>query len=150
PGRRDDRAWYAAKALLINEQPQAALEVMEQGEQYQKLADLLFSLARYKEALAWSEKSAKAETGSVYPARYTHILLLSRAGETAKAREWLEALAKDMGQSQDINWPDRQIVLEANVGLTEQAEKHLLALVERNDRYLGAAFVALFPTLSPR
>jgi tetratricopeptide (TPR) repeat protein len=80
-----------------------------------------------------------------------HINRLHRLGELAKAREWLDGLAKEMAQAASGTWPDHQIELEFRVGLGEAAEKHLLELVEKhgtND--LGRSFEAVFPQLGER
>jgi tetratricopeptide (TPR) repeat protein len=151
PSRRDNRPWFAAKALLVNEQPQAALDLLRKHEQYAILAELLAVQGQYTEALSLSEKAAKAEKPDQSTMRYVHIGLLQRTGEIAKAKEWLAALAKDMSQTEDVGWAGRQIELESKLGLVEDADKHLVALLERNDgSYLGTTFSHMYPNLAPR
>ncbi|HLW66727.1 MAG TPA: hypothetical protein VKS79_15540 [Gemmataceae bacterium] len=148
PSRRDSRPWYAAKALLVNEQPKAAMDLLQKHEQYAIMADLLTGQGQYAEAQALSEKAAKAEKPDQSALRYLHINLLHRAGDLAKAKEWLAALAKDMSQTEDAGWPSRQIELEFRLGLVEDAATHLVALLERNDgSYLGTTFAQMYPNL---
>jgi tetratricopeptide (TPR) repeat protein len=147
---RANRPWFAAKALLVNEQPQAALDLLRRHEQYAILAELLMAQGQYAEALALSEKAAKSEKPDQSTQRYNYIILLLQAGENAKAKEWLTALAKDMSQTEDVGWPGRQIELESKLGLHEDAEKHLVAMLERNDgSYLGTVFSHMYPNLAP-
>ncbi|MFL5340702.1 MAG: hypothetical protein ACJ8F7_11175 [Gemmataceae bacterium] len=149
--RRDSQPKLAAKALLINEQTAAGLDLLIRFEQYQEAAELLFSQLKYADGLALSEKAAKAETGQAYYARVAHVLLLHRVGDGKTGREWLAAVAKDMAASTDAVWLDRQIDLEVKLGLGEQAEKRLLERVERNDgSYLNGCFRSLFPDLDVR
>jgi tetratricopeptide (TPR) repeat protein len=151
PSRRDPRPWYAAKALLVIEQPQAAMDLLRQHEQYTILAELLMAQGQYTEALALSEKAAKAEKPDQSTMRYYHIGFLQQAGEIAKAKEWLAALAKDMSRTEDAGWPGRQIELESKLGLLDDADRHLVAFLERNDgSYLGTIFSYMYPNLTPR
>src|SRR5205085_6604524 len=118
--RKESQPSLAAKALLINERPAAALEVLTRFNQFQQAAELLMAQGKIAEALSLSEKAAKAETGSAYYARANHILLLHRLGDQKAGRDWLQTLAKDMAADANAAnsvWLDRQIDLEVKLGL---------------------------------
>ena len=149
--RKDSRPWYAAKALLINEQPARALAILTAHDQHALAADFLMAHGKFREALERSEKMAKGETGTRYAERSAHIQLLQRVGQIGKAKEWLAQLQKDMGQSADPAWLERQIMLEAKLGLNAEALKHLQERIDLNDSsYLGPAFSYVFPELAMR
>ena len=149
--RKDSRAWYAAKVLLINEQPGPAMDLLAKFDQPAIASEILLSQAMYREAVAVSEKAAQAENGQHYFARGHHIDLLEQLGEQAKAAQWLDALIKDMGASTDAGWLDRLIRWEMNLGRREMAEKRLLERLDRRDgSTLGSAFAAVFPNLGDR
>jgi tetratricopeptide (TPR) repeat protein len=148
-GRRDAAPYFAAKVLLINEEPSMALELLMKYEQPPPAAtELLVAQGKLSEALAVSEKAAKAESGQSFRDRSYHVGLLHRLGRVKDAREWLARLAKDMESCQSDAWLERQIELEARLGLREQAEAHAATRLEgRTGGYIGASFAALYPSL---
>jgi tetratricopeptide (TPR) repeat protein len=149
--RRDNRAWYAARVLLVNEQPQLAMDMLAKFEASNLAAEILLSQAKYREALALTEKAAQAETGQQYLARGQHIDLLYGLGETAKAREWLDTLSKDMGATTDPTWLDRMIRWEVRLGRRASAEKRLLDRLDNRDgSSLGASLGTVFPSLGDK
>lgn len=148
--RNDNRTWYAAKAFLINEQTSRATALLLRNE-HVVAAELLAAQGKYREALDVTEKSAKAERGEKYLDRTMHVLLLHRTGSFDKAKESLRALQKDMGKNTAPAWLDRQIELEAKLGLRDSALKHLQERIDQHDgAYLGAAFAHVFPGLGAR
>lgn len=146
--RRDSRPWYAAKVLLINEQPELALGLLHRFDQTAQASDILLSQAKYREAAVLSDKAAQAETGQNYAARGQHLDLLLHLGDQAKAGELLDALSRDMSNSTDAAWLDRRMRWELNLGRRASAEKRLLERIERRDgSALGNGFAAVFPAL---
>ncbi len=149
-GRRN-RPWYAAKALLVNERPAEALALLQKHGPPEVLVELLAGLGRYREALELPETTAQAEAGARYAARTAHIDLLLRAGQEAKAREWLQKLTQDMGDSTDPGWLDRLSAFQVRLGERTAVEKRLLTRLEKSDgSALAATFAALYPRLDWR
>jgi tetratricopeptide (TPR) repeat protein len=149
--KKDSQPFYAAKALMINERTQDAIDLLVKHEQWQQAAELLAVQGKYKEAIALSERAALAETQPSYSARMTHINLLQRLGEVARGAEWLDRLEKDMASVTTGSWMERKIELEYRLGRVEPAEKHLLELIEKDGaNYLGHAFEATFPQMGER
>jgi tetratricopeptide (TPR) repeat protein len=149
--KKDSQPFYAAKALMINERNQDAIDLLIKYEQWQQAADLLAAQGKFAAAIALSEKAARTETQPNFTARMTHINLLHRLGAVAKGCEWLDNLVKDMAAVTRGSWPERQIELEYRLGRVESAERHLLELIERDGaNYLGHAFEAAFLQLAER
>jgi tetratricopeptide (TPR) repeat protein len=146
--RKDNRPWYAAKVLLINEQPGLALALLHKFEQSALAAEILLSQAKYREAAVLTEKAAQAESGQNYTARGQHVDTLIHLGEQVKAGEWLDAMSRDMSNSTDAVWLDRLMRWELKLGRRASAEKRLIERIERRDgSALGNGFAAVFPTL---
>src|SRR5262249_55085599 len=107
--RRDTGPLLAAKALLINEQPQAALGLLVKYGHSQPAAEILLAQGDVAQALHVSERAAKAEVGQNFHDRPFHIELLRRLGKVGEAKEWLSRLVKDMEASPRDFWRERRI-----------------------------------------
>ncbi len=149
--RRDDRAWNAAKVLLINEQPGLAMTLLKHSDAVTHVAEILMLEGKYREAARLAEKAARGESGQRYYARAHWIDLQDRLGDKARAGESLDALVKDMNSSTDAGWLDRLIRLEMRLGRRDDAEKQLLERLDRRDgSSLHSAFATVFPSLGER
>ncbi len=114
----DTASWEAAKALLLNDRPADALELLGKENAVKKV-EILAAQMRFAEALRVAEKAR--EDGPRGP-----LLDLQRArllyflGEKEPARKLFAALM----EQHDLSWSDDLVGWEARLGLEEDAFAH--------------------------
>lgn len=114
--------WNAVKALLLNDRPGDALELMDKGWSAQKKLEILVAQMRFKEALELAAKppeGAGAEAFGVVRARTLYFL-----GKRDEAKKLFAALGEKIKAGNDFTWFESLIDAEYRLGLREQAFEH--------------------------
>lgn len=123
-GEGDVEAWYAAKALFLNDRPADALTVLAK---LPRLADVRFEVlaaqGRYREAFAVADAlpANHPDKLSVEVLRARTLYLL---GEKDKAQAIFAAVAAQIKDGNETQWQDRLVTVEYRLGLREQARDH--------------------------
>jgi tetratricopeptide (TPR) repeat protein len=146
------RPWFAAKALILNERPKAAVEVLNQTNQRWLMADYYAGLGRFADAMLAAEKAAAAERSPQFQIRMNRVALLVRLGLRGSAKARLDELVKEMADVYDPSWIDRRIELEQLLGRSSTAAELLVSRVSQPPQpgtppHLGKAFAGHFPIL---
>jgi tetratricopeptide (TPR) repeat protein len=121
---RDWGAWGAARALLLNDRPQDALELLKPHRRT-AVFDLLCAQLRFQEAFALIDK-VKGEDRpeidvelarlEILQARTLHLL-----GEKEKAVKLFTDLSNRIRPENDFSWFERLIDAERRIGMKEAA-----------------------------
>jgi tetratricopeptide (TPR) repeat protein len=140
-------AFYAAKALFLNDRPEEAIKVLKAGGRPDMAFEILCVQLRFGEAFELLEKARK-DGGDMAP--QVEILAartLYGLGEKDKARPMFAKLAEQLKAGKDQSWFEELIDAEARVGLRDEAFEHTGQLL---DAFKDAGWSSrLFPKLFP-
>jgi tetratricopeptide (TPR) repeat protein len=147
---RDWGAWAAARALLLNDRPQDALELLK-SHRRTAVFELLCAQLRFREAFALIDKVKSEERPEIdvelvrleiLQARTLHLL-----GEKEKAVNLFTELGNRIRPENDFSWYERLIEAERRLGMKESASDacvRALALTNSPGRQ-GSLLDKLFP-----
>jgi Flp pilus assembly protein TadD len=142
----DIEAWYAAKALFLNDRPADALALLAKMPRHADVSfEVLAAQGRYREAFAAAD-ALKAD----HPDRPIVELLRARTlyqlGEKDRALATFAKLAGEIAEGPETYWQDRLVEVEFRLGLREQAQEHCARVLAaskspaRAGRLLGKVF----------
>jgi tetratricopeptide (TPR) repeat protein len=135
--------WFAAEALLINEQPDKAVEVLRKCENMANAVEVLFAQGKFREGLKLAE-----EGGGRHPfwRELRTARTLHRLGERDAARKRFAALADQIKHAKETGEHFGLVDAEYKLGLKEEAFAHAAAILARPPgEGHGWVFGRLFP-----
>jgi Flp pilus assembly protein TadD len=125
-GRKENdvEAWYAAKALFLNDRPADALDLLAKIARHADVSfEVLAARGRYGEAFAVAEAVTADDRRKplleVLRARALYLL-----GEKDQAQAVFARLASNIKDGGETLWHERLVDVESRLGLREQAEEH--------------------------
>jgi tetratricopeptide (TPR) repeat protein len=136
-----EQATEAAKCLMLNERPAEALRVLTKAKQHRTAFEMLAGQMRVRDAFEAADK-AKEDSADDLPAiEVRRAALLLHIGETAKATEAFDRLARDIPTEGDpMAWYEDLIAREYLGGLKDRAFEHaakVLSLTKSDSNQSG-------------
>jgi Flp pilus assembly protein TadD len=136
-----DAVWFSAEALLLNDRPQEAIDVLVQGKAYARAFDLLCTQMRYQEAFALAEKARAEDSKHVLAINVVQARVLYHLGEKEKAFTLFAKAAGAIKDPEDIGSPHSVVEMEYQLGLKEDAYDHAAAILARLGNLLNAGLL---------
>ena len=130
-GRKDLNAWFAAEALLINDRPREAVDVLIANRQYGQAFELLSVRLEFSEALELVEKGRSEKVKDLFSLELALARSLGSLGEKERAGEILSRLIAE--QQQDPYHLAKVMEVEHALHLEEQALRHCAAALAGTD-----------------
>lgn len=123
-------AWYAAKALLLNNRPNEALAflVSRRADAF----EILCAQMRFREAFDLVDKAKEEKTAEVPLLEVLQARTLYQLGEKDKADKLFADLAGRIKDAGNDTWPERLLEAEYRLGLKEQAFEHAVRVLTTN------------------
>jgi tetratricopeptide (TPR) repeat protein len=147
PAERSIYPFYLAKALFLNDRPDEAIRVLQDGGEYAMAFDILCTQFKYPEAFGLVEKARREKHRElplleIFEARQRYAL-----GEKGKALALFAGLAAAIMPGNDVFWFEDLIDAEYRVGLKDQAFEHAakVLLVSADGDRRWRLFSKLFP-----
>jgi tetratricopeptide (TPR) repeat protein len=147
---RDWGAWAAARALMLNDRPQEALELLK-SHRRTAVFELLCAQLRFREAFALIDKVKSEERPEIDVELTLLEILQARTlyllGEKDKAVKLFTQLGSRIRPEQDFSWYERLVEAERRVGLKELACDHCTRIltITKNPGRQGSLLEKLFP-----
>jgi hypothetical protein len=131
----DEReTWTAAKALLLNDRPEEAIELLRKSKHRDKAFELLAAQGRFREALE-SAAQARPEDDKQRIWLEAHKgRTLYTLGETDKALAIFDKLANEVGNTKLLPAYGELVDVEYKLGLQDRAFEHCAGIVLRMHR----------------
>jgi tetratricopeptide (TPR) repeat protein len=147
---RDWGAWAAARALLLNDRPKDALDLLK-SHRRTAVFELLCAQLKFREGFALIDK-VKSEARPEIDVELTQLEILQARmlyllGEKEKAVKLFTDLGNCIRPDHDFSWYERLVEAERRVGLKELTCDHstrMLAITKNPGRQ-GSLFDKLFP-----
>jgi len=120
----DVEAWYAAKALFLNDRPDDALALLAKTtHQADVRFEVLAAQGRYPEAFEVA-KALPAEHAKKALLELLRGRLLYTLGEKDQAQAIFARMAAGIKEGTETHWQERLVIEEYRLGLREQAQEH--------------------------
>jgi tetratricopeptide (TPR) repeat protein len=140
-------AWFSAEALLLNDRPQDAVDVLIEAKRYAAACEILKGQMRYREALALADK-VKGETHKeVFLLETLRARTLYEVGEPAQALRLLARLGDAIKDNKEEQWAYQHLIrCEYKLGLKDLAYEHAASVFThvKKNLHVGGLFYELF------
>jgi predicted Zn-dependent protease len=147
-GPDDGQRLTVAKAFLVNERPDDALEVLKAGDDWSFIYDILIARYRFAEAAALVDKAKADGHPDLARLEINHARTLYLLGERDKAQAVFTRYAADIKKGNDAAWFENLVDAEVRVGLFDQAFEHaatVLTVSQRDQGWPNRLLRRLFP-----
>jgi tetratricopeptide (TPR) repeat protein len=123
--------WDCAEALLLTGQPDRAISLLTERQQYERAFELLCAQLRYKEAFDLYQKAVDAKYGNLLNLKITVAGTLAALGERAKALEMFRNVAEEQKQAGNFSWTAALLDKELQAGFKDEAFEHCAGALAR-------------------
>jgi tetratricopeptide (TPR) repeat protein len=117
-------AFYAAKALFLNDRPEEALKALKAGGRPEIAFEILCVQLRFGEAFDLLEQTRKTGGESAAQVEVLAARTLYLLGEKNKAKPMFAKLAESIKGGKDLSWFEDLVDAEVRVGLRDDAFEH--------------------------
>jgi tetratricopeptide (TPR) repeat protein len=124
PNDKPSAAFYAAKALFLNDRPEDALKVLKAGGRPEIAFEILCVQLRFGEAFDLLEQARKTGGDSAALVEVLAARTLYLLGEKDKAKPMFAKLAESIKGGKDLSWFEDLVDAEVRVGLRDDAFEH--------------------------
>jgi tetratricopeptide (TPR) repeat protein len=124
PDDKPSAAFYAAKALFLNDRPEEAIKLLKAGGRPEIAFEILCVQLRFGEAFDVLEQARKTGGDSAVLVEILAARTLYLLGEKDKAKPMFAKLADGIKGGKDQSWFEELVDAEMRVGLRDEAFEH--------------------------